>query len=1387
MRTISTIAIAAAFAAAPALRSQELPKPTYQNSVIVSFEHGVQDSAEVDYIKANFSFGLYAWPSFSHTAYAVSLDWHAALSGAEAGIQAFKDQVDVLIAAAKAKNVRIHIVIVSGLCRGVGVYREAKEEDIRNVSWYNDNKLASDAQIFSSGAMDTYLFGTLSRYARKLRANLEAKARAALAFLKQRLDENPDTLLLVSGWGEAEMNYHRLNDSGQFFFGDYSPFAVLEFRDWIQHTGMYDDATGKYRGQGYLQGGAKYQGSSGLARFNADFGTIFSSWNLRHFHWSLIDDYDPFPEDHLNNDPGRIPFSDYSHGNMKPESGPNHVPGGFDPPRTLQPGNSFWELWVDFRESMVGNFVLDMGRWAAEAGISPGQWSSHQIPADCLFGSSPESPSQGKRFYSSASPVRTANIIPFGSAGATVYDAKFPAEVYPPVYARTSLHAFPNLASMSSNWALVEYDAEGYPAGMNVSPSSPEFLAEQYLQAYDQGVHFINFWRWIDEGVEHMIKGTNKEDAIALFVARIRDKARSTNPSLVFSPPQVASLTGQYAGSACQTRVSGKIWPDEGWDWTIWGDFSHFEIYRGTRPNFAVDPAHYLGRTNGYIFDDSSVEAGNLYYYKWLAVNVNGAKGPASAEVRVAAAAGPTVVLSGKVQTIDGGGVGEVTVIFSNGGGTALTDASGSYSKLLMSGWSGEAVPGKAGFVFSPARKAYSNATADRDGEDFAAAVATYVIMGSVRTASGAAVEGVVLNGLPGNPSTDALGRYSVNVTHGWSGTAIPTKTGYSFVPSDRRFAGVTADLAGQDFSAAFSPETIIVTSPNGGESWEAGSIHPVTWTTSGQVGSVNIEFSPDNGQTWTTIAALASNTGTLPWTVPGPATAHGLVRVSQAAGGAQLDVSDGPFSVTVPISTTIVLTKRRLRFGATTAGAKTAAQKVYVRNGTGGNLNWTATVVGDPAFYQISPTSGTGGGAITVLVNPTGLAPGPYSGRIIISDPKATNSPQTISVDLTVFDGGLAGAPFGTVESPSDGTAGVEGAFAFTGWALDDVEVASVKIWRDPVGGEAAEPNGYVYVGDAVFVEGARPDVEQAYPSTPLNGRAGWGYMVLSNFLPNRGNGTFRLHAIATDAEGRTRLLGSKTVTCENARAVLPFGAIDTPAQGGAAWGKTYLNFGWTLTPLPKSIPNDGSTMWVWVDGVPVGHPSYNNFRSDIAGLFPGLANSNGAVGYFILDTTAYADGLHTIAWSVRDSGGVSNGVGSRYFMVTNDPGSSASVGFASFGRLSELAGFESPAGNSVAARIGYDHGPTRLGEGVGFKIRPLERIAVSLLRPGLEGSGRYEAYLVVGDDLRPLPVGSTFDPKTGALFWQPGPGFRGEYDFLLVDFVRRTRRSFKISILPD
>ena len=181
-------------------------------------------------------------------------------------------------------------------------------------------------------------------------------------------------------------------------------------------------------------------------------------------------------------------------------------------------------------------------------------------------------------------------------------------------------------------------------------------------------------------------------------------------------------------------------------------------------------------------------------------------------------------------------------------------------------------------------------------------------------------------------------------------------------------------------------------------------------------------------------------------------------------------------------------------------------------------------------------------------------------------------------------------------------------------------------------------------------------------FPGYP-NNNWGWGAQILTNYLPGAngmplGNGTYKLHAIAADPSGLATDLGTTMISVNNAASILPFGTIDTPAQGETISGTDYVNFGWVVTPQPNIVPVDGSTIVVHIDGVVVGHPTYNQFRSDIATLFPGLRNTtnpNGAVGFFHIDTTKLSNGIHNIDWVAIDSAGHSGGIGSRNFFVQN------------------------------------------------------------------------------------------------------------------------------------
>ncbi len=246
------------------------------------------------------------------------------------------------------------------------------------------------------------------------------------------------------------------------------------------------------------------------------------------------------------------------------------------------------------------------------------------------------------------------------------------------------------------------------------------------------------------------------------------------------------------------------------------------------------------------------------------------------------------------------------------------------------------------------------------------------------------------------------------------------------------------------------------------------------------------------------------------------------------------------------------------------------------------------------------------------------------------------------------------AGPPFGSFDTPADLTLGITGALAITGWALDDTGVTSVEIQRDahPNDPRGAVVNGRVSIGLASFVTGARPDIASGYAAYPNATRAGWGYLMLTRGLIWDGAGTFRLYAIATDTQGNKTTLGSKTISVLNSSATKPFGNIDSPGQGASVSGVVPVT-GWVLTPnLGATIPAAG--VQVAIDSVLLpGVPSMSD-RADITAGFPSFNASGAGRGLFV-DTTQILNGVHSIGWLVTDSTGKADGIGSRFFTISN------------------------------------------------------------------------------------------------------------------------------------
>ena len=130
------------------------------------------------------------------------------------------------------------------------------------------------------------------------------------------------------------------------------------------------------------------------------------------------------------------------------------------------------------------------------------------------------------------------------------------------------------------------------------------------------------------------------------------------------------------------------------------------------------------------------------------------------------------------------------------------------------------------------------------------------------------------------------------------------------------------------------------------------------------------------------------------------------------------------------PAPPVIAASSSSLSFSAEQARTNLPSLTLEIHNSGAGTLNWSAT--DDADWLTLSPTSGNSTGEtnnLTVAVNIAGISPGDYSATITISAPEASNSPQTVSVNLTItpimptvsYDMSLTVSPVSQTGSPGD------------------------------------------------------------------------------------------------------------------------------------------------------------------------------------------------------------------------------------------------------------------------------------------------------------------------------------------------------------------------------
>lgn len=156
-------------------------------------------------------------------------------------------------------------------------------------------------------------------------------------------------------------------------------------------------------------------------------------------------------------------------------------------------------------------------------------------------------------------------------------------------------------------------------------------------------------------------------------------------------------------------------------------------------------------------------------------------------------------------------------------------------------------------------------------------------------------------------------------------------------------------DISDANFTIA--RDTITVVAPNGGENYYVGNYYPIHWNWTGSFSNVNIDYSTDNGNSWTSVISSSANDGKYAWNVYNTPSTSALVRVRNSADANLNDVSNSNFTIARP-----VFTIKRPNGGETYRSGKHypihwewigGVSTVNIQYSTDGGTTWTNIITG--------------------------------------------------------------------------------------------------------------------------------------------------------------------------------------------------------------------------------------------------------------------------------------------------------------------------------------------------------------------------------------------------------------------------------------------------------
>ncbi len=261
-----------------------------------------------------------------------------------------------------------------------------------------------------------------------------------------------------------------------------------------------------------------------------------------------------------------------------------------------------------------------------------------------------------------------------------------------------------------------------------------------------------------------------------------------------------------------------------------------------------------------------------------------------------------------------------------------------------------------------------------------AALVASAASSSEIDLSWGASTDNVGVTGYNVYRSTNgsSFSLAGTSSTTGFADLGLASSTTYWYQVTAVDGAGNQSGVSNTASATTLAPPvtSLTLTSPNGGESWSGGNSRAITWSSS-NVSNVKLEYSTNNGSSWTVIASsVAASTGSYTWAVPNTATTQARVRISDAQNGTPTDTSDGVFTITSSSPGQVIINE----ILANEVGSDTGTEFVELVNVGGTAVDLSGWTLSDDIGVRHTFASGTslaGGRAIVVFASASAIPGG--------------------------------------------------------------------------------------------------------------------------------------------------------------------------------------------------------------------------------------------------------------------------------------------------------------------------------------------------------------------------------------------------------------------------